>query len=116
MKPAPFAYHQPDSIEGAVAILAQVGSDDGRVLAGGQTLVPAMALRLARPSHLVDINNIADLSRLDIEASAIHIGACVRHAAFHRNVDAGPTGALLSRVVHQIAHLPIRTRGTFCGS
>ena len=62
MKPAAFRYHAPKTIEEAVAMLAQYAPDDGRVLAGGQSLVPTMAFRLARPHHLVDINGIADLA------------------------------------------------------
>ena len=116
MKPAPFRYHAPKTIEEAVAKLAEVASDDGRVLAGGQSLVPIMAFRLARPAHLVDINGIDALARLIIEGDKLCIGACVRHVAFHRPVVDGPLGPLLSTVVRHIAHYPIRTRGTFCGS
>jgi carbon-monoxide dehydrogenase medium subunit len=116
MKPAPFRYHAPKTIEEAVATLAEVAGEDGRVLAGGQSLVPIMAFRLARPTHLVDINNIEALGRLTVEGGKLSIGACVRHAAFHRPAVEGPLGRLLSAVVHHIAHYPIRTRGTFCGS
>ena len=116
MKPAPFEYHAPRTVEEAVAMLATVAPRDGRVLAGGQSLVPTMALRLARPAHLVDINGVRDLERLAVEAGELAIGACVRHAAFHRPVVDGPLGRLLSQVARHIAHLPIRTRGTFCGS
>jgi aerobic carbon-monoxide dehydrogenase medium subunit len=116
MKPAPFVRYAPRSVDEAVTILAEVASDDGRVLAGGQSLVPAMAFRVARPAHLVDINGVAGLDRLAIEGASLSIGACVRHAAFHRPVVAGPLGPLLTFVVRHIAHYPIRTRGTFCGS
>jgi len=116
MKPAPFEYHAPKTVEAAVAVLAEVAPREGRVLAGGQSLVPAMALRLALPGHLVDINGVKGLDRLAVEAGELVIGACVRHAAFHRPAAEGPLGALLSHVVHHIAHYPIRTRGTFCGS
>ena len=116
MKPAPFRYHAPKTIDEAVAILAEVAPEDGRVLAGGQSLVPIMAFRLARPSHLVDINGVDALQRLAVEGDRLSIGACVRHAAFHKPVVDGPLGQLLSKVVRHIAHYPIRTRGTFCGS
>jgi carbon-monoxide dehydrogenase medium subunit len=116
MKPAPFHYHAPRTIEEAVATLAQVAGEDGRVLAGGQSLVPIMAFRLARPTHLVDINGVAGLDRLAVDGDRLAIGACVRHAAFHQPVVDGPLGRLLARVVRHIAHHPIRTRGTFCGS
>ncbi len=116
MKPAAFRYHAPKSLDEAVAVLAEVADDDGRVLAGGQSLVPTMAFRLAKPTHLVDINGVAALNRLAVEGGKLCIGACVRHAAFHQPVCEGPLGALLSGVVRHIAHYPIRNRGTFCGS
>lgn len=116
MKPAPFAYHQPRTLAEALAILAEVAPQDGRVLAGGQSLVPAMAFRLSRPAHLVDINGIGELAHLGEEEEWLAIGAGVRHAAFHRPVVAGPLGRLLAAVVRHIGHYPIRCRGTFCGS
>ena len=116
MKPAPFQYHAPTTIDEAVRILAEVAGEDGRVLAGGQSLVPIMAFRLARPGHLVDINGVAALRRLAVDGDRLSIGACVRHAAFHKPVVDGPLGRLLATVVRHIAHYPIRTRGTFCGS
>jgi carbon-monoxide dehydrogenase medium subunit len=116
MKPAAFRYYAPKTTPEAVALLAQVAPDDGRVLAGGQSLVPTMAFRMARPSHLVDINGISELAKLGVDGDQLAIGACVRHAAFHRPVIDGPLGRLLSFVVRHIAHYPIRTRGTFCGS
>src|SRR5712671_1241950 len=116
MKPASFRYHAPKTIEEALAMLAEYAPDDGRVLAGGQSLVPTMAFRLARPHHLVDINGIEALRRLAVEDGTLVVGAGVRHQAFHRPVVDGPLGALLSAVMSHIAHYPIRTRGTFCGS
>ena len=116
MKPARFRYHAPKTIEEAVDTLAEVAGEDGRVLAGGQSLVPIMAFRLARPAHLVDINGVEGLRRLSVEGGRLCIGACVRHAAFHTPVVDGPLGRLLATVVRHIAHYPIRTRGTFCGS
>jgi carbon-monoxide dehydrogenase medium subunit len=116
MKPAPFRHYAPTTVDEAVALLARLAPDDGRVLAGGQSLVPTMAFRLARPAHLVDINGIAALQRLAVEDGKLSIGACVRHAAFQRPVADGPLGVLLTGVVRHIAHYPIRTRGTFCGS
>jgi aerobic carbon-monoxide dehydrogenase medium subunit len=116
MKAAPFRYHAPRTIDEAVTLLAEVAPLDGRVLAGGQSLVPIMAFRLTRPAHLVDINGVEALRRLAVEGERLCIGACVRHSAFHRPVVDGPLGQLLSTVVRHIAHHPIRTRGTFCGS
>jgi carbon-monoxide dehydrogenase medium subunit len=116
VKPAPFVYHAPKTVDDALANLAEFGPQDGRVLAGGQSLIPMMAFRMARPAHLIDINTVAGLDRLAVESGVLSVGACVRHAAFHRPVVEGPTGPLLSRVVRDIAHYPIRLRGTFCGS
>src|SRR5215475_6517172 len=104
MKPAPFAYHAPETVEEAVALLAQFAPQNGRVLAGGQSLVPTMAFRLARPAHLIDINGIAALAQLAVGADELTIGASVRHAAFHRPVTADALGRLLSKVVRHIAH------------
>ena len=75
-----------------------------------------MAFRLARPTHLIDINGIAELAVLTVTDDVVSIGACVRHAAFDGGTVPGVTGALLRKVVQNIAHYPIRTRGTFCGS
>jgi carbon-monoxide dehydrogenase medium subunit len=94
MKPAPFQYHAPKTVEETLDLLAEFAEDDGRVLAGGQSLAPMMAFRLAKPRHLVDINGVAELNRLVVEDGKLCIGAVVRH----------------------VAHYPIRTRGTFCGS
>ena len=116
MKPAPFTYHSPATVEEAIALLAEFGRQDGRILAGGQSLIPAMAFRMATPSHLIDINGIAELGKIDVDPNVVRIGACARHAAFQTDAIPGPTGALLRMVVRYIAHYPIRVRGTFCGS
>ena len=116
MKPAPFVRHVPKTVEEATDMLAEFGPQEGRVLAGGQSLVPIMAFRMARPAHLVDINGVAELARLSRVDDTLSIGAVVRHAAFHRPAVNGQMGRLLANVVRHIAHYPIRTRGTFCGS
>ncbi|HVZ54745.1 MAG TPA: FAD binding domain-containing protein [Pseudolabrys sp.] len=116
MKPAPFVRHVPKTLDEAVRILAEVAPQDGRVLAGGQSLVPIMAFRLAKPAHLVDINEVKGLDRIDSDGKTLSIGACVRHAAFHKPVVDNPLGPLLSLIARHIAHYPIRMRGTFCGS
>lgn len=116
MKPAPFIRHVPRTVAEAVRILGEVAPQDGRILAGGQSLVPIMAFRLAKPAHLVDINEIEELGKIVCDGKMLRIGACVRHAAFHRPVVEGPLGALLAHVARHIAHYPIRVRGTFCGS
>jgi carbon-monoxide dehydrogenase medium subunit len=115
MKPAAFEYFAPRSLEEATALLAEHGGD-GRVLAGGQSLVPAMAFRLARPTVLVDINNIPEIAGIREDGDTLVVGALTRHVAFEKPVIAGPLGKLLPNVAHNIAHLPIRMRGTFGGS
>lgn len=116
MKPAPFTLHRPKTLKEAVTILAKVADDGGLVIAGGQSLVPMMALRVAYPSDLVDINAIEALGSVRVEDNALVIGATVRHAAFHVPVEDGCLGRLLATVSRHIAHYPIRMRGTFCGS
>jgi carbon-monoxide dehydrogenase medium subunit len=116
MKPAPFIRHAPKTLDEALKILSRVAPQDGRVLAGGQSLVPIMAFRLAKPAHLVDINEVAGLDKIASDGKFLSIGACVRHAAFHKPVVDNPLGKLLMIVARHIAHYPIRMRGTFCGS
>ncbi|MDP2409158.1 MAG: FAD binding domain-containing protein [Pseudolabrys sp.] len=116
MKPAAFIRHVPKTLDEALKVLSDVAPDDGRVLAGGQSLVPIMAFRLAKPAHLVDINEVEGLQHIACDGKTLSIGARVRHAAFHKPVVDGPLGALLSYVARHIAHYPIRMRGTFCGS
>jgi carbon-monoxide dehydrogenase medium subunit len=116
MKPTPFRYYAPKTVEETLDLLAEYADDDGRVLAGGQSLVPTMAFRLARPRHLVDINGVTELNYIEIKDGKLCIGAGARHVAFEKPVDDGPLGRLLAAVVRHIAHYPIRTRGTFCGS
>jgi carbon-monoxide dehydrogenase medium subunit len=115
MKPAPFVYHAPREIAEVIELLGRFG-DDGRILAGGQSLVPMMAFRVATPPNLIDINKIAALDHVGVRGSELAVGALTRHAAFHHPVIDGPLGTLLTGVVRHIAHFPIRTRGTMCGS
>lgn len=115
MKPPLFVYHRAESVDEVIALLAE-HADEAKVLAGGQSLVPVMAFRLARPGQIIDINGIGELDYVRVENGELRIGALARHAAFHEAVEPGPLGRLLATVVQSIAHLPIRTRGTFCGS
>ncbi len=116
MKPAPFTLHRPKTLEEAVSVLAEVSDEGGLVVAGGQSLIPMMALRVAYPPDLVDINAVAGLDSYRVEDGNLVIGATVRHAQFHRPVVEGCLGRLLAAVSRNIAHYPIRMRGTFCGS
>ena len=115
MKPAAFDYFAPRSVEEATALLAEHGGD-GRVLAGGQSLVPAMNFRLARPAVLIDINTIPGLAGVREEGGTLVIGALTRHVVFETPATGGPLARLLPTTAHNIAHLPIRIRGTFGGS
>ena len=115
MKPAAFRYFAPRSVEETLDLLAEHG-DDGKVLAGGQSLVPAMNFRLARPQIVIDINRIPALDYIREAAGNLEIGALARHARFEKPVASGALGALLPRVCRHIAHVPIRVRGTFAGS
>lgn len=115
MKPAPFDYVKTTSLEHALDQLAESGGE-AQLLAGGQSLVPAMNFRLVRPARLIDINAIPGLDYVRRDGDWLRIGALARHSAFHRSVDDGPLGTLLVQVVRHIAHYPIRQRGTFAGS
>lgn len=115
MKPARFDYYQARSTAEALSVLGRCGPE-AKVLAGGQSLVPAMNFRLARPAVLVDINKVGELARLTDEGGLLRVGSMVRHAAFEQPVDDGPLGRLLSMAARHVGHLPIRIRGTFGGS
>ena len=114
MKAAPFAYARPATVDAAVAELARAGGD-GKVLAGGQSLVPVLAMRLARPSVLVDINGVAGLDELSVDGDVLYVGAAVRQ----RRVEHDPRAAavpLLGLALPWVGHRELRSRGTVCGS
>jgi carbon-monoxide dehydrogenase medium subunit len=115
MKPVAFKYFAPRTIDHALSLLAEHG-DEGKILAGGQSLVPAMNFRLARPASLIDINRIDALDYVREEDGALCIGALARHQRFEAPVAGGALASFLPLVARHIAHIPIRTRGTFCGS
>ncbi len=115
MKPAPFEYAAPETVEEAVRILAE-NADRAKILAGGQSLVPMQNLRLARPEMLVDINGIDSASFVMVDSDVLRIGALARHIQVEEARVPGPLGGLLEEVGRQVGHLPIRLRGTFCGS
>jgi carbon-monoxide dehydrogenase medium subunit len=115
MKPAPFEYLVPDSVEHAVEMLA---SHDGeaKVLAGGQSLVPAMNFRLATPPAVVDLNRLPGHDRVSVAGGELVVEMLARHRALeHRGID-DALGGLLARTARFVGHLPIRARGTFVGS
>ena len=111
MKPPPFAYHRPTTVAEAVATLADLGHD-GKVLAGGQSLVPLLNMRLAAPAHLVDINRIAGLSSVSVDSGHVRVGALARHADVLREAAI----PLLRQATAYVAHPAIRNRGTTVGS
>ena len=115
MKPVSFKYFAPRTVDDALDLLAMHG-EEGKILAGGQSLVPAMNFRLARPASLIDINRIDALDYVREEGGELRIGALTRHARFEAPVTGGALSAFLPRVARHIGHLPIRYRGTFCGS
>ena len=114
MKPARFAYQAPTTVEEAIALLTT--EPDPKILAGGQSLVPAMNFRLARPATLIDINHVAGLEHLEVRGDEVRIGALTRHRRLETDVVDGPLGVLLMDMARNVGHLPIRVRGTFGGS
>ena len=115
MKPSTFVHHAPLSAEEALAVLAEYGHD-AKVLAGGQSLIPILNMRLAAPGHLVDINRVVGLDTIEVTPQAVHIGALVRHAQLERHVDAFAHLPLLRQALVNVAHPVIRNRGTTVGS
>jgi len=115
VKPSTFVHHAPRSVEEALAVLAELGHD-GKVLAGGQSLIPILNMRLAAPGHLVDINRVAGLDTVEINPDGVHIGALVRHAQLERHDGAFAHLPLLRQALVNVAHPVIRNRGTTVGS
>jgi carbon-monoxide dehydrogenase medium subunit len=110
-----FCYHRPTTVEEAVGLLAQYGSE-AKVLAGGQSLVPLLALRLSHPEHLVDIGRIDALSAVDNDPAGFTVGAAVRHADVELSPVTGRAAPLVAAAMPHIGHRAIRNRGTVCGS
>jgi carbon-monoxide dehydrogenase medium subunit len=115
VKPAWFDYYAPRELHEALRILGDAGQD-GRVLAGGQSLVPMLNCRIVRPAVIVDINRIDALDRLHVDAGSLSVGALVRHADLLRNARVREGWPLLAEATRQVAHPAIRNRGTVCGS
>ncbi len=118
MKPSPFAYHRPNTTDEATQMLTDLGDHPGgaKVLAGGQSLVPLMSMRLAAPGHLIDINHIPGLDAVDVVADGVRVGALARHAQVERDRDAYVAVPLLRQALRHVAHPTIRNRGTTVGS
>jgi len=114
VKPAPFAYHAPDSVEEACDLLGSL--EEAKVLAGGQSLIPLLNFRLARPQHLVDINRIRALEGIYERDGGVAVQALARQAAVEDSELVARACPLLSDAVRLVAHRVIRNRGTVCGS
>ncbi|QIP87928.1 xanthine dehydrogenase family protein subunit M [Streptomyces sp. Tu 2975] len=116
MKPSPFDYTAPSTVGEAVALLAD-GTREAKVLAGGQSLIPMLNMRLARPELLVDITRIPELDRLQADdTGALHIGAAVRQSRAAADSEVRDGWPLLAAAIGHIGHPQIRSRGTVCGS
>jgi CO/xanthine dehydrogenase FAD-binding subunit len=114
MKPAPFDYVRPDSLAEACQLLA--GDEDARLIAGGQTLVPMLAMRLARPAKLIDILRLPELAGIREETGAVIVGATTRQAQAERHPVIRASVPMLARVLPWVGHPPTRNRGTVGGS
>lgn len=116
MKSASFTYHRPSTLDEALALLAE-HADDAKILAGGQSLLPMMGLRLARPAHLVDIGGLdAELDTIDAGPDGVRIGALVRHARAESDAGIAAHAPLVAAALPHVGHRAIRTRGTVIGS
>lgn len=115
MKPATFEYHRPDTVEDAVSLLAELG-EDAKILAGGQSLVPMLAMRLAYFDHLVDISRLSELRGIDRRGQELWIGAGTTEAVVGADEQVRQAVPLLTRATPFVGHFQIRNRGTLGGS
>jgi aerobic carbon-monoxide dehydrogenase medium subunit len=115
VKPAPFAYAKARSLDEAIALLGEHG-EDARLLAGGQSLLATLNMRLSAPHILIDINRISGLDRISRKDGKIEIGALVRHAQAENTREIAEMAPLIARALPHIAHPAIRNRGTVGGS
>lgn len=115
VKPSPFEYHAPRSADEAVALLAELG-DGAKLLAGGQSLIPMLSLRLASFDHLVDIGRIDELAGIDAGTDAVTIGAGTTQATIEASREIATAVPLVARATSLIGHFQIRSRGTIGGS
>jgi CO/xanthine dehydrogenase FAD-binding subunit len=115
VKPSPFAYQAPETIEEALAALAAAGPD-AKVLAGGQSLIPLLNMRLAAPAVIIDINRIGGLDTVTADADGVRIGALARQRRVERSAGAAGAQPLIGQALRHVAHPVIRNRGTVVGS
>ena len=115
MKAAPFAYHRPESVKEAADMLAEFG-DEAKVLAGGQSLVPMLAMRLTHFDNLIDISRVDELCGIDLDHGAVRVGATTSHALVGMDDEVADSVPLLTMATPHIGHFQIRTRGTLGGA
>lgn len=117
MKPAPFEYWAPTSVDEAVKLLSGLDDPgDAKVMAGGQSLMPLLSLRLSQPQHIVDLNAVGELSGIAREGDVLTIGAMCRQRAAERSADVAQAAPLIVEALQLVGHPPIRNRGTVGGS
>jgi CO/xanthine dehydrogenase FAD-binding subunit len=116
MKPPPFAYAAPATLEEAVGLLTEHAEVEPRVLAGGQSLIPLMNFRLAKPGYLVDLRNVTGLSGIRRDGDVLVIGAMTRMAEVERSPEVAVAAPLVTEAVGLVAHAPVRNSGTVGGS
>lgn len=115
MKPPPFAYAAPTTVDDVLDVL-RLEPEETTLLAGGQSLMPMLNMRMAAPRVLVDLNGVAELGRIDADADRVRVGAMVRQRALETDARIAQRVPLLAEATRHIAHVPIRTRGTVGGS
>lgn len=115
VKPAAFSYHRPRSVAETLDLLARLG-EDAKVLAGGQSLVPLMSMRLSSPEHIVDVNHLPGLADVRVHPDVVQVGALVRHSGLEHHAAAYAAAPLLRQSLRLVAHPTIRNRGTTVGS
>ena len=116
MKPPPFAYAAPTTLDEAIGLLTEHAEAEPRVLAGGQSLIPLMNFRLAKPGYLVDLRNVAGLSGIRREGDVLVIGAMTRMSEAERSPEVAVAAPLLAEAIGLVAHAPVRNSGTVGGS
>jgi aerobic carbon-monoxide dehydrogenase medium subunit len=116
VKPPPFSYAAPTTLDEAVGLLTEHAEAEPRVLAGGQSLIPLMNFRLAKPGYLIDLRNVTGLTGIRHDGDVLVIGAMTRMSELERSPEVAMTAPLLAEAVGFIAHIPVRNRGTIGGS
>ena len=114
MKPPPFEYHRPETLHEALSLLAEHGAA-AKVLAGGQSLMPVLAFRLVRPTHVIDINRLVELDHCELDDRSLSVGAIVRHRTIELLDGLAVRCAAMADAISQIGHVAIRNRGTVGG-